>query len=44
MRFQLQTDKNPFQFHIIYVGMNPLKKDAATGTRVEKPWSQIESC
>ena len=33
MTFQLHTDKNPFQFHIIYVGMNPLKKDASTRTK-----------
>ena len=31
MTFKLQTDKNPFQFHIIYIGMNPLKRDAAPG-------------
>jgi hypothetical protein len=30
MKFQLQTDKNLFQFHIIYLGMNLLRKDAAT--------------
>jgi hypothetical protein len=24
--FQLQTDKNPFQFHIIFIGMNPIKR------------------
>ena len=35
MTFHLQTDKNPFQFHIIYIGMNPLKKDAATRTKEE---------
>jgi hypothetical protein len=33
MTFQLQIDKNSFQFHIIYMGMNPLKKDAATAPR-----------
>jgi hypothetical protein len=25
MAFQLQIDKNPFQFHIIFDAMNPLK-------------------
>ena len=30
MTFQLQIDNNPFQFHIIYIGMNALKHDAAT--------------
>jgi hypothetical protein len=30
MTFQLQTDKNLFQFHIIYIGMNPLQQDAST--------------
>jgi hypothetical protein len=35
MTFQLQIDKNSFQFHIIYIGMNPLKKDAATRTKEE---------
>src|SRR3984957_11823879 len=33
MTSQLQIDKNSFQFHIIYIGMNPLKKDAATRTK-----------
>jgi hypothetical protein len=33
MTFQLQIDKNSFQFHIIYIGMNPLKNDAATRTK-----------
>jgi hypothetical protein len=28
MTFQLQIDKNSFQFHIIYVGMNPIKEGA----------------
>jgi hypothetical protein len=31
--FQLQTDKNSFQFHILYMGINPLKKDASTRTK-----------
>jgi hypothetical protein len=31
MTFQLRTDKNPF--HTIYIGMNPLRKDAATRTK-----------
>ena len=30
MTFQLQIDKNSFQFHIIYMGMNPLRQDAST--------------
>lgn len=25
MTFQLQTDKSPSQFHIIFLGMNPLR-------------------
>jgi hypothetical protein len=33
MTFQLQIDKNSFQFHIICIGMNPLKHDAATRTK-----------
>jgi hypothetical protein len=33
MRFQLQIDKNSFQFHTICIGMNPLKHDAATRTK-----------
>jgi hypothetical protein len=28
MTFQLQTDKSSFQFHIIFLGMNPIKDDA----------------
>ena len=28
MTFQLQTDKNSFQFRIIFIGMNPLKEGA----------------
>jgi hypothetical protein len=35
MTFQLQIDKNSFQFHIIYIGMNPLKHDASTRTKEE---------
>ena len=35
MTFQLQNDKNSFKFHIIYVGMNPLKHDAPTPTKNE---------
>jgi len=35
MTFQLQTDKNPFQFHIIHIGMNALEKEAATRTKEE---------
>jgi hypothetical protein len=31
--FQLQIDKNSFQFHILYIGMNPLEKDASTRTK-----------
>ena len=33
MTFQLQIDKNSFQFHIIYIGMNPLRLDASTRTK-----------
>jgi len=33
MTFQLQIDKNSFQFHIIYIGMNPLRQDASTRTK-----------
>ena|SRR6267143_1524476 len=33
MTLQLQTDKNLFQFHIIYLGMNPLRQDASTRTK-----------
>jgi hypothetical protein len=28
--FQLQTDKKPFQLHLIHIGMNPLTGDAST--------------
>jgi hypothetical protein len=28
MTFQLQTDKNPFRFHIIFLGTNPIKDNA----------------
>ena len=35
MTCQLQIDKNSFQFHIIYIGMNPLKAEAATRTSKE---------
>ena len=27
MTFQLRIDKNSFQFHIIFLGMNPIKDD-----------------
>jgi hypothetical protein len=33
MTFQLQTDKNPFQFHIMFVGMNPLKDGAGSRSK-----------
>lgn len=35
MTLQLQIDKNSFHFHIIYIGMNPLKAQAATRTKKE---------
>lgn len=35
MTFQLQIDENSFQFQIIYIGMNPLKAEAATRTKKE---------
>jgi hypothetical protein len=33
MTFQLQTDKNPFQFHIMFIGMNPIKDGAYNRTK-----------
>jgi hypothetical protein len=33
MTFQLQIDKNSFQFHIVYVGMNPIKEGAYNRTK-----------
>jgi hypothetical protein len=33
MTSQLQTDKDPFQFHIIFLGMNPIKDDAPPTVR-----------
>lgn len=33
MTFHLQIDKNSFQFHIIFVGMNPLKDGASSRTK-----------
>ena len=33
MTSQLQIDKNSFQFHIIFVGMNPLKDGATSRTK-----------
>jgi hypothetical protein len=33
MTFQLQIDKNSFQFHIIFIGMNPLKDGATSRTK-----------
>ena len=33
MTFQLQIDKNSFRFHIIFVGMNPLKDAASNRTK-----------
>jgi hypothetical protein len=30
MTFQLRIDKNSFQFHIILLGMNPIKDDATS--------------
>ena len=33
MTFQLQTDKNPFQFHIIFIGMNPLREASLARTK-----------
>jgi hypothetical protein len=33
MTFQLQIDKNSFQFQITYIGMNPLRQDTSTRTK-----------
>jgi hypothetical protein len=33
MTFQLLTDKKPFQFHLIHIGMNPLTGDASTRSK-----------
>jgi hypothetical protein len=33
MTFQLQTDRKPFQFHLIHIGMNPLTGDASTRSK-----------
>src|ERR1700722_19971585 len=33
MTFQLQIDKTSFQFHTIYVGMNPIKEGAFSRTK-----------
>ena len=33
MTFQLQTDKNPFPFPIIFIGMNPIKAGAQSRTK-----------
>jgi hypothetical protein len=36
MKFQLRIDKNSFQFHIIFLGMNPIKDVFAA--RHNPPW------
>ena len=41
MTFQLQIDKNSFQSHILYIGMNPLKKDASTRTKEDMSPSSV---
>ncbi|HZQ21900.1 MAG TPA: hypothetical protein VFA89_03795, partial [Terriglobales bacterium] len=33
MTFHLQTDKKPFRFHIIYIGMNTLKPTSYSRTK-----------
>jgi hypothetical protein len=33
MTFRLRIDKKLFRFHIIYIGMNPLRQDASTRTK-----------
>jgi RepB DNA-primase from phage plasmid len=33
MTFHLQTDKKPFRFHMIHIGMNPLRQDASAQTK-----------
>jgi hypothetical protein len=33
MTFQLQTDKSPSQFHIIFLGMNPLLTCTSISTK-----------
>lgn len=33
MTFHLQTDKKPFRFHIIFIGMNPVRQGAWTRTK-----------
>ena len=43
MTFQLQTDKNPFQFHIIFLGMNPLRHNSCARTKeVFRNWKYNE--
>jgi len=33
MTFQVQTDENPFQFHIIFLGRNPIKDHCYNRTK-----------
>lgn len=42
MTFQRQTDKKPFQFQIIPLGMNPIKDDATSRIKAQyKGYSDV---
>jgi len=44
MTFQLRIDKNSFQFHIIFLGMNPIKDVfAARHNPSDLLWSFFQS-
>jgi hypothetical protein len=37
MAFHLQTDKKLFRFHIIFIGMNPMKDGIARRSKGDNP-------
>ena len=37
MTFQLQTDKNPSQFQIVFLGMNPLRAGSFAENEGKRP-------
>lgn len=43
MTFHLQTDKRLFRFHIIFIGMNPMKDGIARRSNGDNPATVVSS-
>jgi hypothetical protein len=44
MTFHLQTDKKLFRFHIIFIGMNPMKDGIPRRCNGENPATAVSDC